>query len=195
MLLASRNPDKIQELRELLSALNVSLHSMLDFPTIPDVVEDHDTIFGNAMKKAIHGAQLTGMLCIADDTGLFVDALNGEPGVYSARYAGESCSYLDNRRKLMFKMQDQEVRSARFCTAIALADPKGIVAVVSSTVEGEIVEFERGSNGFGYDNAFEVQGLGKTYAEMSDDEKNRCSHRSFAIQKILPILKRVLDTI
>jgi XTP/dITP diphosphohydrolase len=192
LIVATRNPDKVRELKKLLSRLNLSVHSLLDFPSIPSVVEDRDSIAGNAMKKALFGAKETGMLCLADDTGLFIEALDDAPGVYSARYAGTNCSYLDNRRKVLIQMEGQTNRAAHFDTAIALANEEGIIAIVSASVRGMICEFERGTQGFGYDNLFEPEGLCKTYAELSEEEKNLYSHRSLAIKKILPVLERIV---
>lgn len=194
LIVASRNPDKIRELKELLSPLKIVVHSLLDFPTIPSPIEDKDTIAGNAMKKALYGASRIGMLCLADDTGMFIDALDGAPGVYSARYAGTGCSYLDNRRKVLIQMDGKQNRTAHFDTAIALADRDGIIAIVTASVNGSICIRERGENGFGYDNLFEPDGLGKTYAELSDVEKNIYSHRSLAIKKIIPILERIVTS-
>lgn len=193
LLLSSRNPDKIRELKDILAPLNISVHSMMDFPTLPETVEDQDTIFGNAMKKAIEGARHTGMLCLADDTGLFIDALNGDPGVYAARFAGENCSYQDNRLKVLLMMTGKSERSATFRTAIALADPNGVISVVTGEVRGQIATEERGDQGFGYDNIFVVEGQNRTYSEMDIESKNRISHRALATQEILPILKRILN--
>jgi XTP/dITP diphosphohydrolase len=192
LLLASRNPDKIAELKAILEPHQIRIHTMLDFPDLPDTIEDQDSIFGNAMKKALEGARLTGMLCLADDTGLFIDALEGAPGVYSARYAGEECSYRDNVRKVLLQLQEADNRNAYFETAVALADPTGIISVVSGCVRGHIASYEQGENGFGYDSIFMVEGTNKTYAEMNNEEKNRISHRSLATREILPILLRVL---
>ncbi|HQQ68655.1 MAG TPA: RdgB/HAM1 family non-canonical purine NTP pyrophosphatase [Candidatus Cloacimonadota bacterium] len=192
LLLASRNPDKIAELKAILAPFGVRIHTLLDFPNFPDTDEDQPSIFGNAMKKALEGARLTEMLCLADDTGLFIDALDGAPGVYSARYAGEECSYQDNLRKVLLQMQDIPDRNACFETAAALADTSGIVSVVSGVVRGQISMYEQGENGFGYDSIFTVEGYQKTYAEMDNETKNRVSHRALAIREILPILLRVL---
>ncbi|MCK9557295.1 MAG: RdgB/HAM1 family non-canonical purine NTP pyrophosphatase [Candidatus Cloacimonetes bacterium] len=193
LLLSSRNPDKLQEYKEILSPFNIVLHSLLDFPDAPETTEDKDTIHGNAIKKAMEGSRFTGMLCIADDSGLFIDALNGDPGVYSARWAGEGCSYQDNRRKILLQMEGLDNRAARFETALALADSTGLISVVCGVVKGQITLYERGDMGFGYDSIFEVEGRNRTYAELSDKEKNSISHRGLAIREMLPTLKRMLD--
>lgn len=190
---SSRNSDKVRELREILLPYRIALHSMLEFVDCPETVEDQDSIYGNAIKKAIEGAKFTGMPALADDTGLFIAALGGSPGIFSARWAGEACSYRDNREKILQQMQGQEQREAFFETAVALADRSGLITVVSGKVRGTITESERGESGFGYDSIFEVEGLGKTYAEMNDEQKNRLSHRALATQTVLPMIKRILN--
>jgi XTP/dITP diphosphohydrolase len=190
---SSRNPDKVRELREILLPYRIALHSMRDFMDCPETVEDRDSIYGNAIKKAIEGANFAGMPALADDTGLFISALGGNPGIFSARWAGEGCSYRDNREKILSQMQGQEQREAYFETAVALADHSGLISVVSGKVRGSITESERGESGFGYDSIFELEGLGKTYAELNDELKNRLSHRALAMQAILPMIKRILN--
>ncbi len=190
---SSGSPDKVRELREILLPYRIALHSLQDFADYPVTIEDQDSIFGNAIKKAIEGAKYTGMLALGDDTGLFIAALDGNPGIFSARWAGEGCSYQDNREKILAEMQGQTNREAFFETAIALADRNGLIGVVSGRVRGTITETERGDSGFGYDSIFEVEGLGKTYAQMSDKQKNYLSHRALATQAILPLLKRILE--
>lgn len=171
----------------------IALHSIGDFLDYPETVEDRDTIYGNAIKKAIEGARFTGMPALADDTGLFIPALDGNPGVLSARWAGEGCSYQDNREKILLQMRGEENREAFFETAVALADRSGLISVVSGKVRGYITKIERGEGGFGYDSIFEVEGLGKTYAQMNDEQKNRLSHRALATGAMLPLLKRILQ--
>ncbi len=176
ILIASNNPDKLLELNALLSALPLNLHSLKEFPDMAPTIEDQDTIAGNAMKKALDAAIHSDMIAIADDTGLFIEALNGEPGVYAARFAGENCSYADNRRKALEMLKGNPNRNASFRTAMAMASPEGIIAVVEGKVEGIITESERGNSGFGYDSIFEINGF--TYAEMDAETKNQCSHRA-----------------
>jgi len=130
------------------------------------------------------------MIAISDDTGLFIDALNGEPGVYAARFAGENCSYADNRRKALEMLKGNPNRKASFRTAAALASPEGIIAVVEGKVEGIITDSERGDSGFGYDNIFAINGI--TYAEMDAATKNSCSHRAEAIKAIIPIIEKLV---
>ena len=190
---SSHNLDKVRELREILLPFRIVLHSLQDFTDCPETIEDRDSIYGNAIKKAIEGAKYTGMHALADDTGLFITALDGNPGIFSARWAGEGCSYQDNREKILLQMQGQTNREAFFETAIALADRNGLISVVSGRVRGTITEAERGDSGFGYDSIFEVEGLGKTYAQISDEQKNYLSHRALATEAILPLLKRILN--
>ncbi len=190
---SSRNLDKVRELREILLPYRIALHSMRDFADCPETVEDGDTIYANAIKKAIEGAKFAGMPALGDDTGLFIAALNKDPGILSARWAGEGCSYQDNCDKILLQMQGQENREAYFETAVALADRSGLISVVSGKVRGKITRSERGESGFGYDSIFEVEGLGKTYAQMNDAQKNQLSHRALAIEAIVPLLKRIFD--
>ncbi len=143
------------------------------------------------MKKALEAAKYSGLITLADDTGLFIEALNGAPGIMSARFAGNSCSYSDNRQKVLRLLQNIQIRKAYFKTAVALSAPDGIIAVTEGRLEGEITTEERGNNGFGYDSIFAVNG--KTYAEMNADEKNRLSHRALAIKSIIPILQKIIN--
>lgn len=189
LLIGSKNKHKISEIKDILKDLDIELLSTLDFPGIPDVIEDEDTLEGNAIKKAQENATLTNCFSIADDTGLFIEALNGEPGVYAARYAGESCSFEDNRRKVLENMKGVGNRNAYFRTVVALAGPHGLIATTDAIVLGKITLEDKGNGGFGYDPIFLVDNTGKTYAEMNEVEKNRLSHRGLALRKLIPILK------
>ena len=192
ILIGTKNRDKFSEIREILSGLDFELLSAADFDDLPDVVEDKDTIEGNAIKKAEEMAMRSGMYVLADDTGLFVDALGGDPGVYSARYAGETCSYRDNRMKLLDEMTGITERNASFRTVVALADDKGkVLATVEGEVEGEIIFEEKGDKGFGYDSIFLCNETGKTFAEMSSDDKHKISHRGRAFKKMLTKIKEL----
>ncbi len=192
LLIASNNPDKISELKALLASLPLKLHGLRDFPQLTAIEEDQDTIAGNAMKKALEAAQGSGLICLADDTGLFINALNNAPGVYAARFAGENCSYADNRKKVLELMQGIDDRKAEFRTAVALASLEGIITVVEGKMEGVITHEERGNSGFGYDSIFAVKGI--TYAEMDEAAKNGCSHRAEAIKAILPVLSGLVNS-
>ena len=192
ILIGTKNRDKFSEIREILSGLDFELLSAADFDEFPDVVEDKDTIEGNAIKKAEEMATRSRMYVLADDTGLFVDALGGDPGVYSARYAGETCSYRDNRMKLLDEMTGITERNASFRTVVALADDKGkVIATVEGEVEGEIIFEEKGDKGFGYDSIFLCHETGKTFAEMSSDDKHKISHRGRAFKKMLTKIKEL----
>ena len=191
LLIASHNLDKVEEIRHILADLPVQLLSMQDFPDIPPVIEDRETISGNAVKKALETAMQAGIYTLADDTGLFIDALDGAPGVYAARFAGPECTYRDNRTKALHMLAGKTLRDASFRTAVVLAAPKGVVSVHEGRVNGRITEAERGNRGFGYDAIFEVENTGRTYAEMDDAEKNACSHRALALISILPVLQEI----
>ncbi len=193
LVLASRNRDKLKEIETLVSELN--LEFILSSELLPDfeVIEDQETLLANAVKKAIETAKATGLPALADDTGLFISALDGAPGVYAARFAGKGCSYADNRKKVLSLLQAKNEREAEFRTVVVLAVPDGVIAYSEGKMQGKITTFERGSNGFGYDSIFEVSGTGKTYAEMNEEEKNLCSHRAKAFSNILPVLKEYFN--
>jgi len=193
LIIATHNQDKLKEIKSILSELKVEIHSIDEFIPDFDVVEDKDTILGNAAKKALETAKMTGLPALADDTGLFIDALNGEPGVMAARFAGEGCSYADNRRKALKQLENIQNRKAEFKTMVVFAEPDGVIAYREGIVQGKITTAERGNNGFGYDAIFEVEGTGKTYAEMDDSEKNECSHRGKALKAILPVLNQFFE--
>lgn len=192
LVLATRNRHKAQELASLLSDLGISIRTMDAFPQVPDVIEDGTTCEANAIKKAKAVSRATGLLAVADDTGLEVDALGGRPGVYAARYAGEHVTYEDNWRKLLRELSGvpHDSRTARFITVAAIASPSGEVQVAEGQLQGIITEEPAGAQGFGYDPVFFVPELGKTLAELSPDEKNRISHRAKAFAQVREILGR-----
>ncbi len=181
LVIATRNAHKLEEIHSIFDFQNLEVMSAFDFPDIPDVVEDGDTLEANAIKKAVEIATATGCWALADDSGLEVDALDGAPGVYSARYAGESCCYEANNEKLLRELQDKKDRSARFRTVIALSDPGGSAQTVEGECPGVIIEELRGINGFGYDPLFVPDGYAETFAELASEEKNRISHRARAL--------------
>jgi len=189
LLLATKNKDKIKEIAGILENVNITLVSAKDFENIPKVVEDQDTLLGNAIKKATLYSQATGLPSIADDTGLEVDALNGAPGVNSARYAGENAGYSDNVQKLLSALAgvEENKRIARFRTVIAFTD-KDKIETVEGLCEGLITDKPSGSNGFGYDPVFYVSRFNCTFAEMDPDLKNKISHRGIALSKIKEFL-------
>ncbi len=184
VVLATANPDKAREIRQVLEAADLEL---LERPaSIPEVDETGTTLEHNAILKADALARATGLPAIADDTGLFVDALDGAPGVYSARYAGEHATYADNVAKLLDALAaTPSPRRARFETCAVLQWPDGRALVATGTVDGEIIDVPRGTNGFGYDPVFVPTGDDRrTLAERSDAEKGEISHRGRAFRAL-----------
>lgn len=192
LVLATHNRDKIREMHDVLMHLPIAILSLDNFPNMPEVEEDGETLEDNATKKAVALQSYTGMPALADDTGLFVDALDGRPGVRSSRYAGEDASYQDNVRKLLTEMQQipPENRRARFRTVMAFADGNE-VKLVEGVCEGHIALAPSGDGGFGYDPVFVVEGGSRTLAEMTLAEKNTISHRGHALRAAKKILERV----
>lgn len=219
IVLATRNLDKVREVQAILQGLDISLVTLDRFADVPDVVEDCDTLEGNALKKARTVRDATGECALADDTGLEVDALGGAPGVFSARYAGESGSYEANSQKVLKDLEDvaDDERTARFRCVMALAltadvggalwermkdgpanggvvvpkDARHLDAFVAEGIlEGRITRAKRGSGGFGYDPIFEIPDTGKTLSEIGDDAKNRISHRYRSLVEIRELLLR-----
>lgn len=187
--LASGNPHKIEELKQILNPMGIKLKSTLDFSDADEVDEDQPGLEGNALKKARHWYNETGLPSLADDTGLEVDALDGAPGVYSARYAGENATYEENTQKLLQELKGESDRSAQFRTVIAFIDQSGEEHLFGGVCRGEIITEKRGEKGFGYDPVFVPEGYHKTFAEISSEAKNRISHRGLAIQKFIEYLK------
>ena len=191
LVLATRNEHKGRELKALLGGEGLVIRCLAEFPEVPEVVEDGTTCEANAIKKAKEIARHTGLPAIADDTGLMVDALDGQPGVYAARYAGEQATYEDNCHKLLQDLAGvpPAKRTARFLSVVAIASPDGEVQTTEGTLDGVITEEARGERGFGYDPVFFVPEIGKTLAELTPEEKNRVSHRAKAFAKMREILK------
>jgi XTP/dITP diphosphohydrolase len=197
IILASRNKKKIRELKKIIEEGIVSQEDRTvniltpdDFLQCEEVEEDGKTFEANAIKKALYISKCSGLTAIADDSGIEVDALDGAPGVYSARYAGENSDDMANNRKLLEKMKDipDEKRTARFACCIALARDEE-VRTFMGFVEGKIGRENRGENGFGYDPIFYPEGHDRTFAEMTDDEKHSMSHRGRALKKLQEYLK------
>lgn len=181
--LASANPHKVAEIRAILSASGIELAPRP--PGVPDVEETGATLEDNARLKARALCSATGLPAIADDTGLEVDALEGAPGVHSARYAGDACIDTENVAKLLHDLEGSTTRSARFVTVALAMWPDGREAVARGVVEGEISTEPRGVGGFGYDPVFvPVEGDGRTFAEMTPDEKHAISHRGLAFRNL-----------
>ena len=188
IVLASRNPNKIHELRELLSIPDLRVLSTTDFSELEEVEEDAVTLEGNALKKAKYVAMVTGLPSLADDTGLEVVALNGAPGVYSARYAGEQASYDDNVEKLLSEMTQMNVRNAQFRTVVAFVDADK-QWLFEGVCTGQISRYRKGAEGFGYDPIFVPDGFEQSFAEMDAKQKNSISHRGSAMKKAVIFLQ------
>lgn len=183
LVLATQNANKVREIQALLGEYAVAVKSLADFGPMPEAVEDGATFDENAYKKALHYAKILGLPCLADDSGLCVDALDGRPGVYSARYAGEHASDADNCAKLLQEMEGQDRRSAHFTCVLSLAVPSGPALTWEASCEGELLREKRGESGFGYDPLFYYPEFGKTFAEVSLEEKGRVSHRGKALRE------------
>ena len=181
LLIATNNAGKLRELRALLDVPGLEVVGLRDVPGAPEVEEDGDTFEANAIKKAVSLARFSGLWTLADDSGLEVDALGGEPGVRSARYAGEPSDTDANNRKLLAALAGEPHRHARFRCVLALASPAGETHCVSGACEGVITTEPRGDGGFGYDPVFQPDGYSQTFAELPIEVKNRISHRARAL--------------
>ena len=184
IVLSTDNINKLREIREILEDLDIKIYGKSDIEGLNfEVIEDGDTLYDNALKKASAMAERVDFAVLADDTGLFVKALDGEPGVHSARYASEHDDK-KNREKLLNNLKDKEDRSAYFKTEIILIDEDKNIIPIEGVCPGKISLEERGDNGFGYDSIFIPDGFDKTFAEMSHEEKNQISHRSRALKNL-----------
>ena len=192
LILATRNQGKIAEFKELVSGFDIEIKVPDDFGPIPPVVEDGKTFEDNAYKKAYFTAKVLGAPALADDSGLVVESLGGAPGVYSSRYAGEGATDKDNNLKLLREMEGITDRRAYFESAIIIAVPRGPALTYTGRCEGEIIFEEKGNNGFGYDPIFYYPPLGKTFAELSREEKNRVSHRGKAMSELRAEFDKVM---
>ena len=194
IVLATHNHDKERELQHSLQSIDIEICSLSEYPDIAEIEETGTTLLENSLLKAHTVHDRTGLPAIADDTGLEVDALDGAPGVYSARFAGADATYEDNLNKLLFSMEEvsEERRSARFRTVISFVDGNQELWT-EGHIDGKIIDFPRGNSGFGYDPVFYIPQLEKTFAELSTEEKNKISHRGLALQKLRKILVNVLN--
>lgn len=190
--LATTNKNKILEIEKILKDIDIELISINDNVKIPEIIEDGKTFEENSLKKAREIAKYTGMITIADDSGLCVEALNGAPGVYSARYSGENATYKSNNEKLLKDLSGEKNRNAKFVTVITLCKPSGESYSFRGELKGIILEELRGKDGFGYDPLFYLQEYGKTLAEMPE-EKNRISHRAKAIRALEEEIKKIIS--
>ena len=194
IVVATHNKDKFKELHYGLSSLDVELISLYEFPEIKEIIEDGKTLKENALIKARTVHKVTSLPAISDDTGLEVDALGGAPGVFTARYAGENCSYLDNVNKMLGEMKNirENKRGATFKTVMAYVDDN-VELTSEGIVQGSVTRRKKGVAGFGYDPIFYVPDTGKTFAEMKIEEKNLVSHRSRAIKALKADLATYLN--
>jgi XTP/dITP diphosphohydrolase len=203
ILVATTNPGKMKELSAMLAELagQIEWLSLRDFPDAQEVQEDGATFAENAAKKALGYAKQTGFWTIADDSGLVVDALDGLPGIYSARFAAEGNEKLprqeqdkNNNQKLLSLLKgiSQNKRTARFICCMCLASPEKILVRTEGKIEGQIIDTPKGENGFGYDPLFYVPSLGETTAQLDSEYKNSISHRGRAVEHLKPLLKKLL---
>ena len=183
LLVASKNKKKIKELKEILEPAGVIVLTSEDIGGIPDVEENGTSFEENASLKAIEIAKLTGNYVFADDSGLEVEALNDAPGIYSARYAGENATDQERIDKLLYNLKNEVNRKARFVCVIAISDKKGNTKTFRGEIYGRIIEKPKGSSGFGYDPVFIPDGYNQTFAELSQEIKNKISHRANALAK------------
>jgi XTP/dITP diphosphohydrolase len=192
IVIATRNPGKTAEIRDLLQDFPIQIRNLEDFGPIPEVEEDGNTFEENAYKKASFTARILGLPALADDSGLVVDALNGAPGVLSARYGGKEATDADRCTKLLAELAGQTDRRAAFECVISIAMPTGPALTYDARCEGLITELPAGHNGFGYDPVFFYPPLEKTFAELNRDEKNRVSHRGKALAELKLEMDKVM---
>ena len=192
LVIATQNRGKLDEIGDLLSGFPVDLRNLDDFGPVPPIIEDGDTFDDNAYKKAEVTARILGLPALADDSGLMVAALNGAPGVYSARYAGEDATDIERCNKVLDEMKEAANREAAFECVISIAVPSGPALTYEGRCEGIIADAPRGVNGFGYDPIFYYPSLGKTFAELSREDKSRISHRGKALRELRDEFDKVL---
>ncbi len=191
---ASRNEGKVKEIKNMLEGIDIELVSLNNYKNVPEIVEDGKSFFQNALKKAKTVSEITGEIVLADDSGLQVEALGGEPGIYSARYAGDQAGDDENNNKLLAKLKDipTEKRSAFFCCVLVIYKPDNTYYSFDGKWRGIIIDERRGSNGFGYDPIFYVTEFKKTAAELPPEIKNKVSHRGQAFAKLKESLTEIL---
>ncbi len=198
LVIASKNIHKIREIKSILNQLisGIDILSLIDFPDYKPPKETGTTFEENAILKATHAAKILNKWVISDDSGLIVPALNGEPGIFSSRYAGNNATDADNRKKLLSKIEDLDVKNrfAYFECCVALASPEKLKKCVCATCEGRVETQERGGEGFGYDPIFVKHDYNKTFAELNESIKNKISHRRKALDKILTTLEGIVQS-
>ncbi len=191
--LATGNKKKVLELKEILdkAGLDIEVLSILDGISIPEVIEDGESFEENSAKKALEIAKYLDMVAISDDSGLCVEALNGAPGIYSARYSGEDANDISNNKKLVKDLKGQKNRKAKFVCVITLAKPTGEIYSFKGEVEGEIIDEPRGIRGFGYDPHFYMKEYRKSLAEIPE-KKKEISHRAVALKKLIAEIEKII---
>jgi XTP/dITP diphosphohydrolase len=195
IVIATTNKGKTREIRELLSDVPVEIKNLDDFGPIPEVIEDGDTFDDNAYKKASFTAKILGYPAMADDSGLCVEALDGAPGVYSARYAGENATDEDNVEKILNALKKEENRNAAFKCVISIAVPTGAALTYEGECKGVLTKEPAGENGFGYDPLFFYPDLNKTFAQLTIAEKGKISHRGKALQQVSKEMDKIVEWI
>ncbi|MCK5215295.1 MAG: XTP/dITP diphosphatase [Candidatus Omnitrophica bacterium] len=196
IIIATKNQGKLREIKELLGEFNIKVTSLADYPDAPDVVEDGKTFSSNAIKKAVTIGKYTGKLVMGEDSGLEIDVLDNQPGIYSARFAGDDATYQKNNEKVLKLLEDVPMakRQARYRCFAALSDGGKVIGVVNGSCAGLIALSTRGENGFGYDPLFIVPRYKKTFGELNPDIKAAISHRFHALQKFKTMFIAYLST-
>ena len=195
IVLATTNQNKVKEFNQLVKGFPIEVKCLKDYGPLPEAIEDGETFDDNAYKKALHYSRVLGVPALADDSGLVVDALDGAPGVYSARYSGENATDWDNCEKLLQEMEGKQERAARFKCVLSLATPGGAALTWEGSCEGTITEQRQGEAGFGYDPVFYSEEFAKTFAQVSMEEKSGVSHRGRAMQELAGEFKQVMQWI
>ena len=195
IVLATTNQGKTREIHELLKGFPIEIKNLNDFGPIPEVIEDGTTFDDNAYKKASFTARVLGYPAMADDSGLCVEALDGAPGVWSARYAGENATDADNVKKMLDDLKDKDNRNAAFKCVISIAVPTGAALTYEGECQGVITKKPVGDNGFGYDPLFFYPEFNKTFAQLSIQEKGRVSHRGKALKEIADEMDKIIEWI
>jgi XTP/dITP diphosphohydrolase len=195
IVVATQNRNKFSELQKELSDLPLEIIPAFDFPGIPKIEEDGKTLEENSFKKASISSKFTQLATLADDTGLYVDALDGQPGIYAARFAGENCSYADNVNKMLISLNGIPFakRTATFRTVITIFVPGKSIKIARGEIKGFIATEIRGGGGFGYDPIFQPLGKSQVFAEMTLEEKNAISHRGLAVKKAKEMLLELIN--
>lgn len=195
LVLATTNQGKTREFKQLLKGFDIEIKDLSDFGPIPEVIEDGETFDDNAYKKASFTAKVLGYPALADDSGLCVDALNGAPGIFSARFAGEKATDSENVEKMLAALKDEENRNAFFKCVISIAVPSGAALTYEGECNGVITREPEGENGFGYDPLFYYPEFDKTFAQLTIKEKAEVSHRGKALQQVKDEMKKIIDWI